>query len=168
MRTHTTTSSLTAFLYELMRDYVVCGDVEKILKPQGEYEAKQKDAHEECRYELTNGYLAAYAEDVTDRLIGHERRAQADRLSYERRRGDRLAEEVAELGETLKTERESLVAFLRSRINQQKSVLDKPYISAETKANMQLEVDLVQRYLDLILAGGHRTDVNSLGHMENR
>jgi hypothetical protein len=168
MRTHSTSSSLTAFLYELMRDHVVCGAVEGIMKSQEEIEAKSREQRAECRYELSNGYLAEYAEDVTERLIGHERRVQSDRLAYEMRRNDQLQGELIALKATLATERESLVAFLRSRINQQKSGLEIPHLSAETKANMQLEVDLAERYLERILEGGHRNNVLALGHMVNR
>jgi hypothetical protein len=168
MHEHKTASGLTAFLYELLRDHVVCGNVEGVLKSQEEYEAKQRSACEECQYVLTNGYLAQYAEDVAERLIGHERRVQADRLSYEIRRSTQLKEELAKLQKTLDTDREALVAFLRSRINQQKSGLAIPSLSSETRANMQLEVDLVERYLELILQGKHHTDVSQLGGIRVR
>lgn len=53
-----TTDPLVAFLYELMRDYVLPGDIEKLVRssPQGEI------------FRLTNGWLAAYAADIAVRL----------------------------------------------------------------------------------------------------
>lgn len=59
---------LTAFLYELMRDHVVPGVVEKIV------------SQDQCagimeEYQFSNGWLASYAKDLSDRL---ERQTKED------------------------------------------------------------------------------------------
>ena len=53
-----TTSRLVAFLYELMRDEVPTGVVERILQ-----------STPRLNYGLTNGYLAKYSEYVAERLL---------------------------------------------------------------------------------------------------
>lgn len=52
-------NKLTSFLYELMRDHVLPGDIEKIMN---------SCSQQECHY--TNGWLAQYAEDIALRLEG--------------------------------------------------------------------------------------------------
>lgn len=54
----TINSKLVSFLYELMRDHLPAGEIEKIVQ-----------ASQEQTYTLyTNGWLARYAEDVANRL----------------------------------------------------------------------------------------------------
>lgn len=48
---------LVSFLYELMRDHVLIGDVEQIVRNS-----------QETPVHFTNGYLAKYAEDIAARL----------------------------------------------------------------------------------------------------
>lgn len=57
-------SALVSFLYELMRDHVPCGTVEKLVKDANPYNAN---------IEFSNGYLAQYAEDLANRLINNEK-----------------------------------------------------------------------------------------------
>lgn len=59
MDKHTTHDPLVAFLYQLMRDYITPGKVEKVMQDQEEVEEY---------YVLSNGFLARYAEDIVDRL----------------------------------------------------------------------------------------------------
>ena len=58
MRRKKTDDPLVSFLYELMRDHVTPGKVEKVMS--------QTVPFKETR--LTNGYLASYAMDVAKRL----------------------------------------------------------------------------------------------------
>lgn len=51
-------SKLVSFLYQLLRDHITTGDIEKIVR-ESETESK-------CQY--TNGWLAKYAEDIAKRL----------------------------------------------------------------------------------------------------
>lgn len=68
MQPHHTTSPLVAFLYELMRDQVPVGVVERIVLT----DENARTAHDDDPFEyvLTNGHLAAYAEEVAARLVG--------------------------------------------------------------------------------------------------
>jgi len=50
---------LVAFLYDIMRDYMTCGEIE---------EAMLNIKEEKTEYEFCNGYLANYAKDVAKRL----------------------------------------------------------------------------------------------------
>lgn len=47
---------LTSFLYDLLRDHLLPGQVERLVR----------DAAPDCQY--TNGHLARYAKDLADRL----------------------------------------------------------------------------------------------------
>lgn len=60
-----TRSPLTAFLYQLMRDHVTPGVVEGIVLRDEELREEQGD---ELEFVLSNGYLAAYAAEVAQRL----------------------------------------------------------------------------------------------------
>lgn len=51
---------LVAFLYDLMRDYLPVGEVEKIIR-----ENNVKDI---TSYQFTNGHLANIAKDMAERL----------------------------------------------------------------------------------------------------
>jgi len=67
MQQHRTTSPLVAFLYELMRDQVPVGVVGRsVLTDENARMAHDQD--EPFEYVLTNGHLAAYAEEVAERL----------------------------------------------------------------------------------------------------
>lgn len=68
MQQHRTTSPLVAFLYELMRDQVPVGVVERIVLTD-ENARMAHDKVEPFEYVLTNGHLAAYAEEVAARLV---------------------------------------------------------------------------------------------------
>lgn len=57
-----TSDPLVSFLYELMRDHVVPGTVEKIVQED------RFHLEEKREISLSNGYLAQYAEDVAARL----------------------------------------------------------------------------------------------------
>lgn len=57
--TITSEDKLTSFLYELMRDHIPCGVVEKIM-------LHLHDEHETIFF--TNGWLASYAKDIAERL----------------------------------------------------------------------------------------------------
>lgn len=50
-------SKLVSFLYELMRDHLPAGEIEKLVKASQE---------SDCLY--TNGWLAKYAQDLANRL----------------------------------------------------------------------------------------------------
>lgn len=54
-------NKLTSFLYDLMRDYITPGVVEKIIQDSTSNEV-----------EYTNGWLALYASDLANRLLNHE------------------------------------------------------------------------------------------------
>lgn len=56
--TEESSDPLVSFLYELMRDYVPCGTIEKIMHSCN---------NDRCIF--TNGYLARYAKNITKRLI---------------------------------------------------------------------------------------------------
>jgi len=63
-----TESLLVTFLYELMRDHVVVGVVEKIV-----LEDEERREQGTTAYLLTNEHLARYAEEVGNRLTVEER-----------------------------------------------------------------------------------------------
>jgi hypothetical protein len=50
-------SKLVSFLYELMRDYLTPGEIEKLVQ-----------ASQEPNVTYTNGWLAKYAQDLSNRL----------------------------------------------------------------------------------------------------
>lgn len=54
----TINGKLVSFLYELMRDYLTPGEIEKIVQ----------DSEDEPTVVYTNGWLAKYAEDLANRL----------------------------------------------------------------------------------------------------
>lgn len=62
-----TESLLVAFFYELLRDHVVAGKVEKIVL---EDEAQREQGH---TFSLTNEHLGRYATELTERLTVAER-----------------------------------------------------------------------------------------------
>lgn len=57
---HKTNSGMVAFLYELLRDHVTLGVVEKIVREQEESDW--------ATYMLSNEYLAQYCEDLVSRI----------------------------------------------------------------------------------------------------
>jgi hypothetical protein len=52
-------AGLIAFLYELLRDFLPVGDVEKVAR----------NSEGQSEYSLCNGHLAEYAEEVAKRLL---------------------------------------------------------------------------------------------------
>lgn len=52
---------LVAFLYLLIRDHIVSGDIESIMK---EIENTTED-----KYVFTNGFIASYAKNIKERLV---------------------------------------------------------------------------------------------------
>jgi len=56
---------LVVFLYMLLRDHVLPGDIEKMMRGLSDAEARGIHA-----FEFTNGHLARYAQDLADRLEG--------------------------------------------------------------------------------------------------
>lgn len=65
MEPHRTRSPFVAFLYLLLRDYVQPGTIEKIVQEDEEILKKDPDTI----WVLTNGHLAAYAEEIEQRLL---------------------------------------------------------------------------------------------------
>jgi hypothetical protein len=65
VKTLSTKSQLTAFLYQLMRDHVTPGVIEGLVLQD---ESAKVQGHD--TFVLTNGHLAAYAEEVAKRLTG--------------------------------------------------------------------------------------------------
>lgn len=63
MNPHHTRDPLVTFLYVLLRDHVTAGAVEEVLESHVE---KSKGV-----VVLSNGYVAAHAEDIAARLRGH-------------------------------------------------------------------------------------------------
>ena len=59
MNPHKTKSSLVAFLYEVLRDEMSPGRMEAITR----------SSETKGEYTLTNGYIAAYAEEIAARLV---------------------------------------------------------------------------------------------------
>src|SRR5467141_1109397 len=70
-----TTSATVEFLYTLMRDYLPVGVIEKIIADQ-EWNTYDRDSEATA---FTNGWLAEYAFNVTERLylLGEKKRANA-------------------------------------------------------------------------------------------
>lgn len=166
MKPFPTTSPLTAFLYELMRDHVVAGDIEGLVRSVEKPSAASTGEDESGTWVLSNGHLAAYAEELGARLTGDLRsliRQWQQTVDQERRGRRELENRLKGLERTLATERESLAAWLRSRIAQQEQARDVPYISAETKANLEVEIGLARRHLEIVLEGKHRPDSALLG-----
>jgi hypothetical protein len=63
-----TNSPLVSFLYELMRDHLTPGVVEKIVLDS---------RRDQSPWFLTNGWLAQYAEDLANRLLPEEEKDHA-------------------------------------------------------------------------------------------
>jgi hypothetical protein len=63
VKTFSTKSTLTTFLYQLMRDHVTPGVIEGLVLQDEKANAEGHDT-----FVLTNGYLAEYAAEVADRL----------------------------------------------------------------------------------------------------
>lgn len=62
---------LTSFLYELMRDHVPPGEVEKLVR-----DLELDDSHGNTSSLFSNGWLACYAEDLAKRLTRSSRTEQ--------------------------------------------------------------------------------------------
>lgn|SRR5690606_32968157 len=60
MEKYKSKNALVSFLYELMRDHLPCGTVEKLVNDENP---------NNIDIEFSNGYLARYAEDLANRLI---------------------------------------------------------------------------------------------------
>lgn len=60
MQEHRTDSPLVAFLYDLLRDHVRPGDLERLVRDAEQGQNKT--------FVLTNGYLGEYAEELAARL----------------------------------------------------------------------------------------------------
>lgn len=69
MLEHRTASPLVAFLYQLMRDHVPYGVVEKIVVEDERAREENSVEGEDFEYILSNGHLGKYAEDVAKRLL---------------------------------------------------------------------------------------------------
>jgi len=162
MQEFTTRSPLIAFLYELMRDHVVPGDVEGIVKNQDAFPPEDSPTV----FVLSNGHLAAYAEELSERLttdLRAEILLREEVIETERRRVRDVENRLRKTENVLATERESLAAWLRARIAQQEQAFRVGYVSAETKANLEMEIGLARRYLEIVLQGKHRPDTALLG-----
>jgi hypothetical protein len=70
MQQHRTTSPLVAFLYQLMRDEVPVGAVERIVLADENARVEHGEDGKPFEFVLTNGHLGAYAEEVAERLTG--------------------------------------------------------------------------------------------------
>lgn len=68
MQPHRTTSPLVSFLYELMRDQVPTGVVERIVGMDEDVRMAHQDEDGPFEFVLSNGHLARYAEEVAERL----------------------------------------------------------------------------------------------------
>jgi hypothetical protein len=55
------TARLVSFLYELMRDYITPGDIEKIVR--------NSTGPKSGKVKFCNGYLANYSKDIANRLF---------------------------------------------------------------------------------------------------
>lgn len=64
-----TRSALVAFLYELIRDHVTPGAVELCMRNTIQPELRADRAP--INMILSNGYIAAYAQDIAERLLAH-------------------------------------------------------------------------------------------------
>lgn len=85
--------------------------------------------------------------EANDRLrneVRWARRAQEDaekKLQESERRG--------------RSEREDLVKWLDRRLEQQEDVVNRPYISKETKRVMEIELSVIRRYREIIVERKH-------------
>lgn len=69
MKSHTTSSPLVAFLYQIMRDEILVGTVERIVSEDEKIRSEHLMRGEPLEFVLTNGYLGAYAEFLAKRLL---------------------------------------------------------------------------------------------------
>lgn len=144
---------LVAFLHEVLSRHVVPKDLQTILS-----DLKTDEETQHSFKHRLDPHLTAYVTEIGEWLL----HSFLISVRSDRALAKHTTKELQETKKLLATERESLTAFLQSRINQQKSALDATYISEESKTNMRFEVGLLERYLDHIIKGGHRTDVPSL------
>ena len=73
----TTNSNLVAFVYELLRDHVLPGDMQKIVDDSDVHPNREMTYDTGPTWQLSNGWLARYARDIVRRLIldDYERKA---------------------------------------------------------------------------------------------
>lgn len=73
----TTNSNLVAFVYELLRDHVLPGDMQKVVDDSDVHPNREVTYDTSPMWQLSNGWLAQYARDIVRRLIldDAERRA---------------------------------------------------------------------------------------------
>jgi len=72
----TTGSNLVAFVYELLRDHVLPGDMMKVVNDSDIEHTNDVD-YEKPMWRLSNGWLAQFAHDIVRRLILSERERAA-------------------------------------------------------------------------------------------
>jgi len=72
----TTGSNLVAFVYELLRDHVLPGDMMKVVN-DSDIEHTNDIDYEKPMWRLSNGWLAQFARDIVRRLILSERERDA-------------------------------------------------------------------------------------------
>lgn len=65
----TTNSNLVAFVYELLRDHVLPGDMHKVVDANDRHPNRDVTYDTRPVWMLTNGWLAQYARDIVRRLI---------------------------------------------------------------------------------------------------
>lgn len=166
MDPHITTSQLASFLYQLMRDEVPVGTVEKLVQ-------ESETCGEPSPHALSNDLLGQYAEDLAKRLTANLVKTVISDLVADlqdsnqqlRILRDKSEREIAELNRTLATEREALVAWLVMRIKQQQQALTNAFVemSAETKRFIEIEIGFLERYKTMVLNGSHRPNPALLG-----
>lgn len=71
-----TNSNLVAFVYELLRDHVLPGDMLKVVDDSA-VEHINDSNYEQPMWRLSNGWLAQFARDIVRRLILSERERAA-------------------------------------------------------------------------------------------
>lgn len=72
----TTGSNLVVFVYELLRDHVLPGDMMKVVNDSDIEHTNDVD-YEKPMWRLSNGWLAQFARDIVRRLILSERERAA-------------------------------------------------------------------------------------------
>lgn len=80
-------TKLTSLLYELLRDHVHPGDVERIVAHDEKYVVKGMNVT------LSNGYLAEYAKELAERLVPFEPHQFIDNLIEPRVNADGTLDE---------------------------------------------------------------------------
>ncbi len=138
---------LTPFLTRLLNEHIVPRTVEDLVLQS------ELDVHEQ-RTQVADYNLTCYALGLSDRLA----KPYLDTLFRVEEEVEKKDEELKKLREELKTEREALVEWLDMRIRQQHQALEPPYISAETKRVVEIEIGLLEKYKGIIVEGGHRPD----------